>query len=266
MYIQNEDELALRNNEVAEQAEARRIRRDEGEDESDGDNEVGGGEPDSVFTMAGGVKPMKTKANPNLATNQAKGIKLKDLKSLGDALPQVDPTVGMNRKEREAVEAKKKHEEYMRRHLAGETDEAKREIAKLAEVRARREAAAAKRTETGRAPGWVMPDSSDSGSDDSDSDSDSADEPQSKVGSKQKKVKAGAPKDLGTMTKEVAEKKRAKAAAPASEDTASEKLSSMEIKKMNPNALKDALKARNLDIQGQKKDLMKRLADFEAAR
>eukprot|EP00605_Chrysophyceae_sp_TOSAG23-4_P000770 GSChrysophyteH1.ASY1.ANO1.859.1 assembled CDS len=218
MYIQNEDELALRNNEVAEQAEARRIRRDEGEDESDDDNEVGGGEPDSVFTMAGGVKPMKTKANPNLATNQAKGIKLKDLKSLGDALPQVDPTVGMNRKEREAVEAKKKHEEYMRRHLAGETDEAKREIAKLAEVRARREAAAAKRAET------------------------------------------------GTMTKEVAEKKRAKAAAPASEDTASEKLSSMEIKKMNPNALKDALKARNLDIQGQKKDLMKRLADFEAAR
>lgn len=45
-----------------------------------------------------------------------------------------------------------------------------------------------------------------------------------------------------------------------------EKISSMEIKKMNGDALKEALKERNLDVQGQKKDLMKRLIDYEAAR
>ena len=35
---------------------------------------------------------------------------------------------------------------------------------------------------------------------------------------------------------------------------------------MNGDALKDALKLRNLDVQGQKKDLMKRLQDYETAR
>jgi hypothetical protein len=44
------------------------------------------------------------------------------------------------------------------------------------------------------------------------------------------------------------------------------KVSSMEIKKMNGDALKEHLKARGLDVQGQKKDLMKRLLDYEAAR
>jgi hypothetical protein len=40
----------------------------------------------------------------------------------------------------------------------------------------------------------------------------------------------------------------------------------MDIKKMNGDALKDALKVRKLDVQGQKKDLIKRLCDYEAAR
>ncbi len=35
---------------------------------------------------------------------------------------------------------------------------------------------------------------------------------------------------------------------------------------MNGDALKDALKVRKLDVQGQKKDLIKRLSDYEAAR
>jgi hypothetical protein len=40
----------------------------------------------------------------------------------------------------------------------------------------------------------------------------------------------------------------------------------MDIKKLNGDALKDALKERGLDIQGQKKDLIKRLTDYEKAR
>ena len=35
---------------------------------------------------------------------------------------------------------------------------------------------------------------------------------------------------------------------------------------MNGDALKDHLKERKLDFQGQKKDLMKRLIDYEATR
>ena len=46
---------------------------------------------------------------------------------------------------REALAALRAKEEYQRRHMAGETEQAKRELAKLAEVRARREAARLKR-------------------------------------------------------------------------------------------------------------------------
>jgi hypothetical protein len=42
----------------------------------------------------------------------------------------------------EIIEAARKKEEYQRRHMAGETEGAQREIAQLAIVKARREAAA----------------------------------------------------------------------------------------------------------------------------
>lgn len=42
----------------------------------------------------------------------------------------------------EVIEAARKKEEYQRRHMAGETEGAQREIAQLAIVKARREAAA----------------------------------------------------------------------------------------------------------------------------
>jgi hypothetical protein len=44
------------------------------------------------------------------------------------------------------------------------------------------------------------------------------------------------------------------------------KVKAMDIKKMNGDALKEALRERGLDVQGQKKDLLKRLLDYEAAR
>jgi rhodanese-related sulfurtransferase len=56
---------------------------------------------------------------------------------------------------REALAAIREKEEYQRRHMAGETEQAKRELAQLAEVRRRREAAAKKREAEGRAPGWT---------------------------------------------------------------------------------------------------------------
>jgi len=43
-------------------------------------------------------------------------------------------------------------------------------------------------------------------------------------------------------------------------------LDKITIKKMKPTQLKEALKARNLDIQGNAKELMERLIEYEAAR
>jgi hypothetical protein len=40
----------------------------------------------------------------------------------------------------------------------------------------------------------------------------------------------------------------------------------MDIKQMNGDTLKEHLKARGLPTQGQNKDLMKRLSDYEAGR
>jgi hypothetical protein len=136
--------------------------------------------------------------------------------------------------------------------LALETEEARNDLARLAIVRKRREEARLKREAEGRPPGWNGPVSeSDS------SDSDSEDEKYKKA------VAAPAP------VSEVAMKKKAAAAAveePSSGSTDLPKLKSMDIKKMNADAVKDHLKARNLSTQGQKKDLMQRLIDFEAAR
>jgi len=71
----------------------------------------------------------------------------------------------------------------------------------------------------------------------------------------------------------VAEKKKAAAAAPVEPPAGKAgggdeipRLKAMDIKKMNGDALKDALRERKLEIQGAKKDLMQRLLDFEAAR
>lgn len=58
--------------------------------------------------------------------------------------------------------------------------------------------------------------------------------------------------------------KAAKAAAKAL--AALPKLKNIEIKKMAGDQLKEHLKERSLNTQGQKKDLIKRLTDHEAAR
>jgi hypothetical protein len=68
---------------------------------------------------------------------------------------------------------------------------------------------------------------------------------------------------------EVQARKKAAAAEevkPDLENSGPPKLKAMDIKKMNGDALKDCLRERGLDVQGQKKDLMKRLMDYEAAR
>jgi Casein kinase substrate phosphoprotein PP28/SAP domain len=154
----------------------------------------------------------------------------------------------------------------MRRHLAGETEEAQRDMARLALVRQRREAERLKREAEGRAPGmsqFGLPEDSEDSDEDSDEEGGGASKP--KVAKAPKPV-AEAPKPLSEIA---AKKKAAAAAVDEPVVTASglpPKEKPMDIKKMNGDALKEALKARGLDIQGQKKDLTKRLLDFEAAR
>lgn len=162
---------------------------------------------------------------------------------------------------REALEAAKKKADYERRHAAGQTAEAKADLARLAEIRRRREEAQKKCEAEGRKPGWTENGiDSDSGSDD-----DSDDEEGNSLKARTAKA-AAALADPASL----ASRKKAAAMAPAEEASSSggdiPKLSSIEIKKMKPDAIKDALKARGESIQGQKKDLIKRLTDYEAAR
>lgn len=158
----------------------------------------------------------------------------------------------------------------MARHRAGETEEAKRQLAQLAIVKARREAAKAKREAEGRAPGMSATGivSDDDDSDDSD-DSDDVKKPAAKAvvatGA------AGAEQRAALAKKEANDKKKEQAMADqaAIEKAKAEgppKLKGMDIKKMNGDALKEACKERDLNIQGSKKDLMSRLTAYEAAR
>ena len=139
-----------------------------------------------------------------------------------------------------------------------------RNLEKLALVRKRREEAKTKREAEGRAPGAdavpVKEDSSDSDSSDSDSDDEAR--------MQEKKAKV-AQKLAASKKSEASKKKKEKAMAKEAEDTTGSDLpvlKSIDIKKMNPAAIKDALKERGESTQGQKKDLIKRLTDFEAAR
>jgi len=176
---------------------------------------------------------------------------------------------------REAIEAERRKEEYQRRHMAGETEAANRELAMLAIVRKRREEAKAKREAEGRKPGMskaglpedfkLVNDEDDDGEDDDDDDED--EETKDSAGVDATKKVSAAPSIVPPTASEIALKKKEAALAPApSTEDGPVKLKAMDIKKMNGDALKEHLKARNLDTQGQKKDLMKRLLDFEAAR
>lgn len=138
-------------------------------------------------------------------------------------------------------------------------------MAKLAEVRARREAAAKKREAEGRAPGMSA-----NGLDD---DEDLVLNNKPKAAPVSAPVAAPAPaiptaQEVAAAS--LAARKKAAAAADDDEEKAEDGgpplLTSIEIKKLNGAALKEHCKARNLDIRGQNKDLTKRLLDHEAER
>jgi len=149
---------------------------------------------------------------------------------------------------------------------------------RLALVRKKREDDAKKREAEGRKPGMsAYGIDSDGGSDSSDEEvfayacferstllKKNVFQDGSASASTAKAAKAPAP------LSESAAKKKAAAAEVVTEDVADagklEVLKSIDIKKMNGDALKEHLKARGLDVQGAKKDLMQRLIDHEKTR
>ena len=109
-------------------------------------------------------------------------------------------------------------------------------------------------------------DSSDDDSDDDDSDDDAADKkkPAAKVKPSSAQLSIAAKKRAAAAGDEA--KVEVKSAGKADKSAGPEKLKTMDIKKMSGDMLKDHLKERKLDLQGQKKDLIQRLLDYEAAR
>mmetsp|Transcript_4424 Transcript_4424/g.8994 ORF Transcript_4424/g.8994 Transcript_4424/m.8994 type:complete len:189 (-) Transcript_4424:88-654(-) len=154
------------------------------------------------------------------------------MKDLGTAV--VAEEVPMTRKEREEKEKEEKAAAYRKRHEAGLTEEYKRDMAKLAEVKARREAAAKKAKEEEEANKAV--------------------EEARKKAMERVNAEAYDSDDDGGGKK----KKGGKSSIP--------KLDKITIKKMKPAQLKEALKVRGLDIQGNAKQLTERLVKYEQER
>mmetsp|Transcript_1680 Transcript_1680/g.2261 ORF Transcript_1680/g.2261 Transcript_1680/m.2261 type:complete len:218 (-) Transcript_1680:2141-2794(-) len=145
----------------------------------------------------------------------------------GSADPN-DPAM-MTRKQREEHEKAAKAAAYRKRHEAGLTEEYKRDMAKLAEVRARREKQAAAKKE----------------------------KEEDALRLEEERQKAAKAAGATGGDKEKKSKKSSKGPP---------KLDKITIKKMKPTQLKEALKERGQDIQGNAKTLQARLIKYEESR
>uniref|UniRef100_A0A0F7Z4H7 28 kDa heat-and acid-stable phosphoprotein n=2 Tax=Crotalus adamanteus TaxID=8729 RepID=A0A0F7Z4H7_CROAD len=88
-----------------------------------------------------GVEGMIDIENPNRAVPTAKKVTQLDMESPRE----------LSRREREEIEKQKAKERYMKMHLAGKTEQAKADLARLAIIRKQREEAAKKKEEERRA-------------------------------------------------------------------------------------------------------------------
>ena len=236
---QSAEEIEQRNQRLAAFDEQRAWRRAEEDDGGEGEVEsgmagVGIDDDDDEPTVrkAKGVEGLIEVDNPNKA--KAKSMKISDLG--GEAPP-------MTRREREEKEREAKKAAYRKRHEMGLTEEYKTDMKKLAEVKARREAAQAKK---------------------------SAEEEAKKLAEEErlKKMEAMMGKMSDDSDEEGDKKKKKKSGSSKKKKGADaiEKLDKITIKKMKPAQLKEALKERGLDIQGNAKALTSRLLEFETNR
>ncbi|KAM3915891.1 28 kDa heat- and acid-stable phosphoprotein [Leptodactylus fuscus] len=104
-------------------------KKDHSSDESD--------EDDDYQQKRKGVEGLIDIENPNRAAQASKKVTQVD----------VDGPRELSRREREEIEKQKAKERYMKMHLAGKTDQAKADLARLAIIRKQREEAAKKKEE-----------------------------------------------------------------------------------------------------------------------
>ncbi|ETK84939.1 hypothetical protein, variant [Phytophthora nicotianae] len=227
-FVTSLEEMTLRD----EQEEQKRKARGDDDDESDSEDESDSDEEgeelvafervqtNSLFGFSNkadgpalqqekkkvGFAAIAKTQNPNAKKKANKVMKAKDMD--GNAAPQQ-----LSRREREAIEKERATAYYMKKHLAGETEEAKKDLARLAEVKRRREEAEQRKKEEEAA---------------------------------------------------AAEREKAKKKVQVKDDD--EPLDARAIKALKPAVLKEKLKERDLSTQGQKKELIQRLIDYENER
>jgi len=159
-HFNNEDEIIRQQEEIRKQKAEESSGDDDDEDDGRGgerkkivadqqqqrkkavssDSDESSDDDDAPPTAAKGVQGLIEVSNPNRV--QIKNKKLKELdfsESAASAAP-----AALNRKERDAVDAERRKVEYQKRHARGETEEAQRDMARLALVRKEREEAAKK--------------------------------------------------------------------------------------------------------------------------
>jgi hypothetical protein len=121
------------------------------DDESSEDGLMGSGapkvksekQPAAAKAAAKGEAPAAANANRSLN----KAMSAKELAAASAEGGSGRPGGEMSRRDREALEKKQAAERYWKLHQAGKTDQAKADLARLAEVKKRREEAARKRKE-----------------------------------------------------------------------------------------------------------------------
>ncbi|POM60059.1 hypothetical protein PHPALM_31127 [Phytophthora palmivora] len=231
-FVTSLEEMTLRDEQEEQKQSARKARRDDGEEDSDDSEDESSDEEgeelvafervqtNSLFGFGNkadgptlqqekkkvGFAAIAKTQNPNAKKKANKVMKAKDMDD--NAAPQQ-----LSRREREAIEKERAAAYYMKKHLAGETDEAKKDLARLAEVKRRREEAEQRKKEEEAA---------------------------------------------------AAEREKAKKKVEVKNDD--EPLDARAIKALKPAVLKEKLKERNLSTQGQKKELIQRLIDYENER
>lgn len=167
-FVVSAEEMQKRDELEEQKASVRKARRDEdgdsGDDDSEEDESSDEDEGDSGVTFERvpqkslfgfstsadspaveqpkkkkGIKDIVQVNNPNLKPAQNKVMKAKDM------VGSVEQT--LSRREREAIEKERAAAHYLKKHLAGETEEAKKDLARLQEVKRRREEAERRKKE-----------------------------------------------------------------------------------------------------------------------
>ncbi|KAK6934217.1 Casein kinase substrate, phosphoprotein PP28 [Dillenia turbinata] len=115
----------------------KQLKEEEEEEEEDEEEEVSEEESDDESEKRKGTQGLIQIENPNLAG--PKNVRAKDV--------DINKTTELSRREREEIEKQQAHERYMRLQEQGKTEQARKDLERLALIRQQRAEAAKKREE-----------------------------------------------------------------------------------------------------------------------